>query len=81
MNNQPAPSTDQEPMTYEQALRALEGIVSSLERGDLSLEDALQRFEQGVALTRTCAGLLDQADARVRQVLEQADGQLTLEAL
>jgi exodeoxyribonuclease VII small subunit len=32
----------------------LESVVGQLEQGELSLEDALQRFEQGVALVRTC---------------------------
>ena len=71
----------EQPQSYEQALQDLEAIVASLERGDLGLEEALKRFEAGVALSRACSGLLDQADARVRQLLEQADGTLSAEPL
>ena len=42
------------PLSFEAALTELESVVARLEQGELSLEETLQRFEQGVALTRTC---------------------------
>ncbi|EZQ13898.1 exodeoxyribonuclease VII small subunit [Pseudomonas sp. G11-1] len=61
---------------FEQSLGALQTLVERLESGDLSLEESLSAFEQGVALTRECQQALTQAEQKVSQLLEQ-DGQLT----
>ncbi|WP_193075480.1 exodeoxyribonuclease VII small subunit [Pseudomonas sp. FME51] len=60
---------------FEQSLGALQTLVERLESGDLSLEDSLSAFEQGVTLTRECQQALTQAEQKVSQLLEQ-DGQL-----
>lgn len=60
---------------FEQSLGALQTLVERLESGDLSLEDSLSAFEQGVTLTRECQLALTQAEQKVSQLLEQ-DGQL-----
>ena len=60
-------ATPPEPQ-FEQALAELEAIVDQLERGDLSLEDALQSFERGVALTGICQRALSQAEQRVEML-------------
>lgn len=54
---------------FEAALEELEQIVGKLERGELKLEEALQLFERGVALTRACRQSLDQAELKVQQLL------------
>ncbi len=56
---------------FEQSLEALETIVTSLESGDLSLEDSLQVFEQGIKLTRHCQSALERAEQKVQQLTEQ----------
>lgn len=58
---------------FETALGELEGLVEALEAGDLSLEQALAKFERGVALTRQCQGLLENAELRVDQLLAESD--------
>ena len=60
---------------FEQSLGALQTMVERLESGDLSLEDSLSAFEQGVTLTRESQQALTQAEQKVSQLLEQ-DGQL-----
>ena len=60
---------------FEQSLGALQTLVERLESGDLSLEDSLSAFEQGVTLTRECQQALTQAEQKVSPLLEQ-DGQL-----
>ena len=60
---------------FEQSLGALQTLVERLESGDLSLEESLSAFEQGVTLTRECQQALTQAEQKVSQLLEQ-DGQL-----
>src|SRR5699024_711404 len=58
---------------FETALGELENLVEALETGDLSLEQALARFERGVALTRQCQDLLKHAELRVDQLLADSD--------
>jgi exodeoxyribonuclease VII small subunit len=65
--------TEAEDPTFEQALERLEEIVNRLEGGDLELEAALEAFEQGVALTRRCAGQLDDAERRIEQLVEEGE--------
>ncbi|RUR30289.1 exodeoxyribonuclease VII small subunit [Vreelandella andesensis] len=54
----------------------LETIVERLESGELSLEDALTAFEQGVRLTRDAQQRLDSAELKVRALSEDQDGKL-----
>lgn len=53
---------------FENDLEALEQLVERMEQGDLSLETALQEFERGIALTRRCQQVLQQAEQKVRQL-------------
>jgi exodeoxyribonuclease VII small subunit len=63
---------DDEPH-FEQALSRLEAIVDRLEAGDLELETALEIFEQGVALTRRCAGQLEDAERRIEVLVRDGE--------
>lgn len=56
-----------EPLSYEAALAQMEQIIASLETGELALEDALARYEEGAALAAYCEGLLNEAELRVRK--------------
>jgi exodeoxyribonuclease VII small subunit len=62
---------------FEEALRELEEIVNRLEHGDLPLEQALQLFEEGVRLSRSCHAKLDEAQKRVEIVLKDENGKMT----
>jgi exodeoxyribonuclease VII small subunit len=68
-------SKDDKPLDFEQQLKALEDIVSSMEKGDLSLEDSLKAYEKGVQLTRGCQTALDNAQQRIDMLVER-DGKL-----
>ncbi len=64
-------------MTFEDNLAELETIVQQLEQGELSLEQALQQFERGIALARAGEGKLKAAEQKVQVLLGQGeDGQL-----
>ena len=65
--------------SFEAALEILEDSVARLETGDLSLAEALEAFEQGVAASRACTKSLDQARKRVQVLVadEQGDFQLS----
>jgi len=52
-------------LSFEDALQALTALVEKLESGQMSLEDSVGAFEQGVQLSRRCETLLDQADQRL----------------
>jgi exodeoxyribonuclease VII small subunit len=66
-------------LSFEGAMERLEGIVDRLESGELPLEEALAAFEEGVALSRRCAGELDVAERRIEVLVEQG-GALATEA-
>lgn len=61
-------------ISFEDALRELEGIVASLERGDVSLDDAITAFERGTALKAHCQARLEEARMKVEQIRLPADG-------
>jgi len=69
------------PVKFEDALQALETIVSKLERGDLSLEDALAAYEDGVALVRHLGTKLTEVEKRVEVLTQDAGGLFQLEPL
>ncbi len=56
--------------TFESALGQLQAAVKNLESGDLSLEQSLQQFEDGIRLSRICQGYLSHAEQRVEMVLK-----------
>lgn len=64
--------------SFEESLAELEKLVEHMEKGDISLEESLQCFERGVMLTRTCQKALQEAEQKVRILLEK-NGQQTLE--
>lgn len=57
--------------TFEQSLNDLQALVERLESGDLSLEESLATFEQGIALTRECQSALQDAEQRIQLLLEK----------
>jgi exodeoxyribonuclease VII small subunit len=69
------------PAKFEDALEALETIVSKLERGDLSLEEALAAYEDGVALVRHLGTRLTEVEKRVEILTQDAGGLFQLEPL
>lgn len=58
---------------FNKGLEELEVIVQTMEEGDLSLEDSLKYFEQGVALTRQCQTALKEAEQKIA-LLSADDG-------
>lgn len=67
--------------TFESSLMDLEKIVRELEQGDLSLEESLKLFEDGVKLSRECQERLNQAERRIEVLLKDSDGNPALQAL
>ena len=67
--------------SFEASLGALEKIVRKLEDGDLSLEESLKLFEDGVKLSRECQERLNQSERRIEVLLKDANGNLALQNL
>ena len=66
--------TDISKLSFEQALERLEKIVGDLERGDVALEESIKIYEQGEALKKHCAKLLQAAEDKVEKIRIGADG-------
>ena len=62
---------------FETALKKLEDIVMKLEGGELSLEDSLKAFEEGVKLAGFCSTKLNEAEKRIEVLNRQKDGTFT----
>ena len=64
---------------FETALKKLEDVVRKLEGGELSLDDSLKAFEEGVKLAGFCSGKLNEAEKRVELLIKQKDGTFSRE--
>ena len=63
--------------TFEQAMGQLEKIVQELETGDLPLEQALKKYEEGIQLSKFCGQKLDETEKRINILMEDEDGKIT----
>ena len=63
---------------FEQALEELEKLVERLESGDLSLEDSLGAFEEGVRLVKYCNQKLNEVERKIELLVKDKEGKLQL---
>ena len=61
-------------MKFEDALKKLEKIVAELEDGNLSLDESLGKYEEGIALSKMCSKKLELAKKKVELLLKSEDG-------
>ena len=61
---------------FEDALSKLEIIVAQLEAGELRLEESLEKFAQGVALSQICLAKLSSAEGTIDKIIQQANGSI-----
>ena len=66
--------TADDAVDFEAALAELDALVTKMENGNLTLDESLQAFERGVALTRQCQTMLRDAELKVQKLTE--DGTL-----
>ena len=66
---------------FEDHLAALDGIVEELESGELTLDDSLARYQEGVKRLKQCYELLRKAEQQVKVLVRDADGALGEEPL
>lgn len=65
-------------MKFEDALKKLEKMVGDLENGNISLDEALEKYEEGIKLSRACAKKLEVAKKKVEILLKSEDGSVEL---
>ncbi|HOV32119.1 MAG TPA: exodeoxyribonuclease VII small subunit [Candidatus Hydrogenedens sp.] len=64
------------PSNFEKDLEKLEKIVQELEKGDLTLEESLKQFEEGIRLARQCEKALVEAEKRIEILLQNESGEI-----
>ncbi|MCS6292927.1 MAG: exodeoxyribonuclease VII small subunit [Nitrospirota bacterium] len=65
---------------FEQAMARLEAIVGQLENGDLSLDESLKIFEEGIRLSKNCLKVLEEAERKVEVLVQDTNGKKQLRA-
>ena len=70
---------DKKTINLEKSLADLEALVEELESGDLPLDKAMKKFEQGITLTRNCQTALKEAEQKVEILLQSAGGEESLQ--
>jgi exodeoxyribonuclease VII small subunit len=68
---------EQDPASFEAALKELEGIVKQLETGEAKLEESLQLFERGIRLSRFCSQKLEEAEKKIEMLVKDSRGEYT----
>ena len=67
--------------TFEQSMKQLERIVQELEDGDLPLEKAIKKFEEGIKLTKLCSEKLDETEKKISVLLKNSERQMAEKSL
>ncbi len=70
---------DEKPLSFEQMMSRLEEITAELESGELPLEKAIERYEEGVKCYKECHRILAGAEKKVEILTKSADGSLEAE--
>ena len=67
-----------EEINFEEAMKKLEQITAELEKGDLSLDESVKKFEEGIKLSKECDKILEDSEKRIN-ILINNDGNITEE--
>ena len=76
-----AEKTEKKEMKFEEALKKLEEIVGDLEEGDLSLDESMKRYEEGIRLSKLCSKRLEEAKKKIEVLLKSEDGKFATKSL
>lgn len=60
---------------FEESMKKLEGIVTELEKGDLNLDESVEKFEEGMKISQECSKILQNAEKKISILLEK-DGKI-----
>lgn len=74
LRSMPDSNEDLSQMSFEAALRELEGVVRQLEGGDVALEESITLYERGEKLRGHCQARLNAAQARIEKIVQDGEG-------
>ena len=77
----PPPEETQDDRSFEECLQSLEKVVERIESGELSLEDSLATFEEGVRLVQSCNRKLSDVERRIEVLTKDSEGRTRLREL
>ena len=63
----------EEDMNFEDAMKALEQIANELENGELSLEQSVDKFEEGIKISKKCNEILEKAEKKISILTKDGD--------
>ena len=63
----------EEDMNFEDAMKALEQIANELENGELSLEQSVDKFEEGIKISKKCNEILEKAEKKISILIKDGD--------
>ena len=69
------------PKTFEEAVEELEGILTTIESGELGLEETLSKYERGSFLIQHCRDVLNSAEKQIELISKGPDGALVVQPL
>ena len=69
------------PVSFEEALKKLEGILEAMESEDLPLETLIKRYEEGMKLAQVCQARLAEAELKIQQLEKTAAGEFKLKTV
>jgi len=61
---------------FEEMIKELEQIAKDLESGNLSLDDSVKKFEQGMEISKGCSKILEEAEKRISILIKNSDGEI-----
>lgn len=65
-----------EKLDFENTLKDLEEIIQQLEKGELNLEESIQKYEEGMKLVKNCNDFLENAEKRITKLIKNQDGKI-----
>ncbi len=66
----------EEKMSFEESMENLEKIVTELEKGELSLDEMMNKFKKGMELSKHCNNLLEEAEKSITVLLKDSNGDM-----
>lgn len=65
-----------EKVNFEETMKQLEEIAVQLEKGDLNLDESVEKFEQGMKLSKQCSKILEEAERKITILLKNSEGEI-----
>lgn len=71
-------TTSKKPSSFEDSLKRLEEIVQTLEQGNVTLDEAMKMYEEGIEISKKCLAKLTEAEVKLKRLSKDVDGNFEL---